>query len=80
MRAPSAPAPTMRSHPLAVLFLLAAPVTAQFVNRATWLGVDEEGVRRNFAQGTEYFLDRFSYVVTAPWWERSLPTFGSRVD
>lgn len=80
MRAPSAPAPTMRSHPLAVLFLLTAPVTAQFVNRATWLGVDEEGVRRNFAQGTEYFLDRFSYVVTAPWWERSLPTFGSRVD
>lgn len=70
----------MRLPSLAVLFLLAAPATAQFVNRAVWLGFEEEGVRRNFAQGTEYFLDRFSYVVVAPWWERGLPNFGNRVD
>lgn len=70
----------MRLPSLAVPFLLAAPTTAQFVNRAVWLGFEEEGVRRNFAQGTEYFLDRFSYVVVAPWWERGLPNFGNRVD
>lgn len=51
--------------------------TAQYVNRAVWLGLDEEGVRRDFAQGTEYFLDRFSYVVRAPWWDRGLPRFGN---
>lgn len=59
---------------------LAGDLRAQFVNRAVWLGAADEGVRRDFAQGTEYFLDRFSYVVVAPWWERDLPTFGNRVD
>jgi hypothetical protein len=73
-----------RSHlvpaTLAVVAASAAGLPAQFLNRAAWLGSDEEGVRRDFAQGTEYFLDRFSYVVVAPWHERGLPTFGNRVD
>lgn len=59
---------------------MAGELAAQHLNRAAWLGTTEEGVRRDFAQGTEYFLDRFSYVVVAPWWERNLPTFGNRVD
>lgn len=71
--------PPIRLPSLAVLFLFAVPATAQFVNRAVWLGFEEEGMRRHFAQGTEYFLDRFSYVVVAPWWERGLPNFGNRV-
>lgn len=53
-----------RSHlvpaTLAVVAASAAGLPAQFLNRAAWLGSDEEGVRRDFAQGTEYFLDRFS--------------------
>jgi hypothetical protein len=59
--------------------VLAAELPAQFVNRATWLGLDEESVRREFAQGPEYYLDRFGYVVLPPWWERGLPRFEDRV-
>lgn len=65
--------------PLIVL-LAAAPSPAQFVNTAAWLGSEQEEVRRNFRQGTEYFLDRLSYVVTPPWWERGLPRFDDRLD
>ncbi|MBM3960708.1 MAG: hypothetical protein FJ306_02215 [Planctomycetes bacterium] len=65
---------------LTVVAASAAGLPAQFLNRAAWLGAVEEGVRRDFAQGTEYFLDRFSVVVVAPWHERGLPTFGNRVD
>lgn len=54
---------------------LPAPASAQFVNRATWLGSDEEEVRANFPRGTEYFLDRASYVITPPWWNRGLERF-----
>lgn len=65
----------------ALLFLTCAttPLAAQFVNRATWLGVEDEGVRRDFGQGTEYFLDRLSYVVLPPWWDRGLDRFGNGV-
>ncbi|MFK7740841.1 MAG: hypothetical protein AB8H80_11015 [Planctomycetota bacterium] len=52
---------------------------AQHLNRAVWLGFEEEGVRRNFSQGTEYFLDRFSYVVTPPWHDRGLQLWGNQV-
>ena len=69
-----------RLSTLTLITLLTAPVTAQFVNRATWLGSDEESFRRDFAQGTEYFLDRFGYVVAAPWHERGLPRFVDRAD
>ncbi|MBL8729721.1 MAG: hypothetical protein JNM25_14935 [Planctomycetes bacterium] len=56
---------------------LSAPLSAQFVNRATWLGLDEEGVRRDFRQDQDYFLDRFAYVVAPPWWDRGLLRFGN---
>lgn len=70
----------MTSAARIVALLLAAPLLrGQFVNRATWLGSDEEGVRRNFAQGTEYYLDRMSYVVTPPWWDRGLVRFDNAV-
>lgn len=59
--------------------LLCAPATGQFLNRAVWLGLEDEGIRRNFGQGTEYFLDRMSYVVAAPWWDRGLTRFGNEV-
>jgi hypothetical protein len=35
-----------RFAPIATLALLAAPAAAQFVNRATWLGSDDEPFRR----------------------------------
>lgn len=54
---------------------IAAPASAQFVNRAVWLGFDEEGVRREFRQGSEYYLDRLSYVVAPPWADRELRWF-----
>ncbi|MBL9077027.1 MAG: hypothetical protein JNL08_05965 [Planctomycetes bacterium] len=63
-------------RPLVCLCLAAAPLTAQYVNRATWLGVGEEGVRRDFRQDPQYFLDRFSFTVLPPWWDRGLPRFG----
>jgi hypothetical protein len=65
--------------PIAAAALLAGSAAAQFVNRATWLGSDET-FRRDFAQGTEYFLDRFGYVVTAPWHDRDLRFFTNRAD
>lgn len=52
-----------------------AALPAQFVNRATWLGVEAETTRRDFRQGTEYYLDRASYVALPPWWDRGLPRF-----
>ncbi len=69
-------------HPrwLAAALLLAAPAPAQFVNRAVWLGFDGEGVRRQFRQGTEYWLDRTSYVSLPPWWDADLDPWGDRVD
>ena len=33
--------------------VFATPACAQFLNRAVWLGLDEEGIRRDFAQGRE---------------------------
>jgi hypothetical protein len=65
---------------LLVPALCTGALTAQFVNRAAWLGTEEEGVRRNFEQGTEYFLDRFSYVVAPPWWDPGLTRFDERID
>ncbi len=63
--------------PIVLLLLagLVAPTAAQFVNRATWLGSEQESVRPDFTRGTEYYLDRASYVVTPPWWNRGLPYF-----
>lgn len=69
-----------RAAPAIAFLLTAGLLPAQFINRATWLGSDEEGVRRNFAQGTEYYLDRMSYVVTPPWWDRGLLRFGNAVQ
>ena len=60
--------------------LLATCVSAQFLNRALWLGADEEGVRRNFRQGQEYYMDRASYVVAPPWWDPGLQRFGNEVQ
>jgi hypothetical protein len=65
---------------LLIFTTLAAPAAAQFVNRAVWLGSDDEFVRRDFAQGTEYFLDRFGYVVAPPWQDRGLVRFHDRAD
>lgn len=52
--------------------LATAPIAAQWVNRATWLGVGEEGVRRDFRQDSEYFLHRASWAILPPWWDRGL--------
>jgi len=60
--------------------LLTAPAFAQFVNRATWLGSADEDVRRDFAQGSDYFLDRASYVLTPPWWNPGLQCFQNVAD
>jgi len=62
-----------------VALAMASPVAAQFLNRAVWLGLDEEGVRRDFPQSREYYLDRMSYVTLAPWWDRDLLRFGNEV-
>lgn len=61
-----------------LLVALAAPAAAQFVNRATWLGVDEEQIRTDYERGVEYYMDRASYVVLPPWWNRGLPRFEDR--
>lgn len=60
--------------------LTTAPAAAQYLNRAAWLGIEEEGIRRDFSQGSEYFLDRFSYVSLPPWMERGLPRFADGID
>ncbi|MBM4060297.1 MAG: hypothetical protein FJ265_04240 [Planctomycetes bacterium] len=65
---------------LAAFAALTAVCPAQFVNRAVWLGDDTESVRRDFRQGTEYFLDRFAYVVAPPWWDPRLERFADRFD
>lgn len=62
------------------LLLIAVGARAQFLNRAVWLGVDEEEFRRNFDQGTEYFLDRMSYVIAPPWWDRGLSRFDNEAQ
>lgn len=79
-RAGSSSLPPLRIASLLVLALAVGSLRAQFLNRAAWLGGDAEGVRRDLAQGTEYYLDRFSYAVVPPWWEDGLPAFGNRVD
>ncbi len=53
---------------------------AQFLNRATWLGVEREGIRSDFRRGVEYFMDRASYVVLPPWWNRGLPRFHDQLS
>ena len=65
---------------IAAIVALVAGASAQFINRATWLGEDEEGIRRNFEQGNEYFIDRLSYVIVPPWWDRGLQRFGNEVQ
>jgi hypothetical protein len=71
--------PASRSWSVVAAGALAAAAPAQFVNRAAFLGVENESVRRDFRQGTEYFLDRFSYVVTPPWWDPDLRRFHDHV-
>jgi hypothetical protein len=69
----------MRLAPFVVL-LLPTLVQAQFLNRAVWLGRGNEFVRRDYEQGVEYFLDRFSYVDLPPWWRPlTLDPFGDRL-
>ncbi|MCR9246550.1 MAG: hypothetical protein NXI31_16070 [bacterium] len=65
--------------PLAAGFVLAAPAVGQFINRAAWLGIEEEGIQPGFRRGPEYYLDRMSYVVLPPWWRRGLPLFQDQV-
>jgi len=63
------------------LAALATPAHAQFLNRALWLGLDEEGARRSFRQDAEYFIDRASYVDAPPWWrDGSADPFRNRVS
>jgi len=76
-----------RLHPtvctaIAVLSCLGstAELPAQYFNRAAFGGVEDEGFRRDFAIGNEYFLDRFSVVVPPPWWQRGLPWFADRFE
>ena len=60
--------------------LLAMPAHAQLLNRAIWLGSEEEGLRRDYTQDAEYFVDRASYVDAPPWWRAdSLDPFRNRV-
>lgn len=54
---------------------LAAPAGAQFVNRAVFLGLDSEGLRRNYEQNASYFMDRDSYVRLPPWALATLDPF-----
>jgi len=59
--------------------LMLAPCQAQYLNRAIWLGTEDESIRRNFKQGTDYFLDRASYVDVMPWQRgATLDPFGNR--
>ncbi len=62
-----------------VLFFPAPRAGAQFINRAVYLGPGEEGVRRDFDQNEEYFLNRFSYMHP-PWWVENLDPFLDGVD
>lgn len=66
--------PTLLVLPLAIAALAAAG-RAQFLNRAVWLGRDDEGVRSRIDRDTEYFLDRFAYVVPPPWFDPELRFF-----
>ena len=51
------------------------------MNRAIWLGFEEEGLGRDYVQDAEYFIDRASYVDTPPWWQAgSLDPFRNRVS
>ncbi len=66
---------------VASLALLATPARAQFMNRAIWLGFEDEGLRRDYRQDAEYFIDRASYVDAPPWWRAdSLNPFSNRVS
>ncbi|MEM6676164.1 MAG: hypothetical protein AAF726_25170 [Planctomycetota bacterium] len=75
--------------PRAAALVLAAVLTpsasAQLLNRATWLGSEEEGFRRDYRQDAEYFIDRAGYVDLPPWWREDgaggpLDPFASRVS
>lgn len=73
----------MRPHALH-LFLAASAIApaapCQFMNRALWLGEDE-GLRRDYRQDEDYFIDRASYVDAPPWWRAgSLDPFVNRVS
>jgi hypothetical protein len=63
------------------LLLLAssAALPAQFLNRAIYLGDQREGMRRDYSQNVEYFLDRSSYVDLPPWWNERLEPFRNRI-
>lgn len=66
---------------VATLTLLATPARAQFMNRALWLGFEDEGLRRDYRQDAEYFIDRASYVDAPPWWRAdTLNPFSNRVS
>ena len=55
---------------LSVLFL-SANGTAQYLNRAVYLGRDGEGIRRDFSQNPEYLLTRYWFDTRVITW----PTF-----
>lgn len=60
--------------------LLPARAAAQYLNRATWLGREVEGLRRDFDQGPEYYLDRTAYCDLPAWVVgRDLDPFGDRL-
>ncbi|MEM6567313.1 MAG: hypothetical protein AAF957_02820 [Planctomycetota bacterium] len=65
-----------RVLPLALLAVaLSAPASAQFMNRAVYLGFEEEGFRRDFRQDREYFVDRYAIIDQPPWWRGTPEAF-----
>jgi len=64
----------------AATLALSPSAAAQFLNRALWLGDDLEGVRRDYPQGADYFIDRASYVDVPPWWYATLDPFTNRLS
>jgi len=74
----------VRTFPGALLLVsLAAgttPVSAQYLNRAVWLGPDAEGMRRDYPQGDDYFVNRAAIADLPPWWTgASWDPFGNRL-
>ncbi|MEM9379446.1 MAG: hypothetical protein AAGB93_05795 [Planctomycetota bacterium] len=66
----------LRAVPLALLALaVSAPASAQFMNRAVYLGFEDEGFRRDYRQDREYFVDRYAIIDQPPWWRGTPEAF-----
>ncbi len=65
---------------VASLALLSPSAEAQYINRALWLGDEEDPFRRDYDQDAEYFVNRWSFVDRPPWWRgETLDPFGNRL-